>query len=556
MRTLPVVLATCAALIATEASFAQRRPPPPAQDHGATWYVREDGGSAAQCTGRYDRPYPGSGSGRACAWSSLHVALPTSDSPRIDGGDTVYVAPGSYRTGWGGPGVEQSGRCSADSPSGCYLAAVPSGPSSGRPTRILGGGPASGKCVDPSQLWGAQRVATVLNLEGSSHVQLACLEVTDRSDCIEAHTDTATRCPRSAAPQGDWAATGILARASEDVLLRDLDVHGLANTGIRAGDLADWSLVRVRIVANGWAGWDGDIGADSANSGRLDFREVEIGWNGCGERWQTGAIHGCWAQQAGGYGDGLGTATTGGHWLFQDSVIHHNTSDGLDLLYLDGGPDASVVVRRVFAQGNAGNAIKTHGRAVIENSVVVGDCAYFEGRFFMTAGDQCRAQGNSLSVGLSPGQPAVVRHNTVVGEGDCLLVSSGGNAASSLAVVNNAWLGDVDWTGAPGERSCGHYAQSQPAATSYSGNLYWRVKNGFCPVDSVCGLDPGLADPAMGSFDPMPLPGSALLDRVSYLPAAGRDFHLRPRPNGSAADIGAVERQVQPPAPPGRRGTR
>lgn len=550
------LLAAVAGVFASSAALAQRPPPPPPVDHGSTWYVRVDGGSAAQCTGRSNRPYPGSGSGQACAWSGLHVALPTTDQPRIAGGDTVYVAPGSYRTGWGGPGVTQSARCSAASPSGCYLAAIPSGPSAGRPTRLLGSGPAIGKCVDPPQLWGSERVETVLNLEGSSNVQVGCLEITDRSDCIEFHADAATRCPRSTAPYGNWASTGVSARASGNVVLRDVDVHGLANTGVRAGNLSDWSLTRVRIVANGWAGWDGDIGADSANTGYLDFREVEIAWNGCGERWQTGAIHGCWAQQAGGYGDGLGTATTGGHWLFQDSFIHHNTSDGLDLLYLDGSAGASVVVRRVVAQGNAGNAIKTYGRALVENSVVVGDCAYFEGRDFMTAGDQCRAQGNALSVGLSAGQPVVVRHNTVTGEGDCLLLSTGGNAASSLSVVNNAWLGGADWTGAPGERSCGHYAQSQPAPTSYAGNLYWQVKNGFCPGGSVCGEDPVLADPDMATFDPMPLPASALLDRVAHLPAAGRDFYLKPRPNGSAADIGAVERQGQPGAPPGRPGTR
>ena len=40
----------------------------------------------------------------------------------------------------------------------------------------------------------------------------------------------------------------------------------------------------------------------------------------------------CWAQQTGGYGDGLGTTSTGGQWLIEDSFFHHNTSDGLDLL--------------------------------------------------------------------------------------------------------------------------------------------------------------------------------------------------------------------------------
>ncbi len=66
-------------------------------------------------------------------------------------------------------------------------------------------------------------------------------------------------------------------------------------------------------------------------------------------------------QQAGGYGDGLGTAGTSGDWIFLDARIHHNTSDGLDLLYLDGS--GSVEVLGLIAEGNAGNQLKTAGNA-------------------------------------------------------------------------------------------------------------------------------------------------------------------------------------------------
>ena len=75
-----------------------------------TYYVRADGGDAAQCTGRSDAPYPGSGTNQACAWKSLYYALPTSGSPRIAGGDTVIVGPGNYQIGWGAPGAA-GGRC-------------------------------------------------------------------------------------------------------------------------------------------------------------------------------------------------------------------------------------------------------------------------------------------------------------------------------------------------------------------------------------------------------------------------------------------------------------
>jgi len=34
----------------------------------ATFYVRDDGGSAEQCDGRRDAAYPGKGTHQACAW--------------------------------------------------------------------------------------------------------------------------------------------------------------------------------------------------------------------------------------------------------------------------------------------------------------------------------------------------------------------------------------------------------------------------------------------------------------------------------------------------------
>ncbi|WP_460828435.1 hypothetical protein, partial [Marilutibacter aestuarii] len=125
--------------------------------HAATYYVRTDGGSAAQCTGTSDAAYPGSGNNQACAWNSLHQVLPASGAARISGGDTVYVAPGEYMIGVDAPGAN-GGRCYSGGPWDCYLAPVPSGPSADRPTRILGRDPAR-----PAVLWGNERVSTMLN---------------------------------------------------------------------------------------------------------------------------------------------------------------------------------------------------------------------------------------------------------------------------------------------------------------------------------------------------------------------------------------------------------
>jgi hypothetical protein len=42
----------------------------------ATYYVRSDGGDAAQCNGTSDVAYSGSGTGQACAWKHPFMALP------------------------------------------------------------------------------------------------------------------------------------------------------------------------------------------------------------------------------------------------------------------------------------------------------------------------------------------------------------------------------------------------------------------------------------------------------------------------------------------------
>ncbi len=511
----------------------------------ATYYVRTDGGDPGQCTGLADAAYPGRGRGKACAWKHPFHALPPDGSPRIAGGDTLIIGEGSYMIGWGAPGLGSGERCYAEASYDCHPSPIPSGPSVNARTRILGSGHDTG-CRTPPELWGTERVGSVLDLEGSSNVEIGCLEITDQSDCVELHSDAAAKCLRDARPYGTWGSVGIWAKGSRNVLLHDLDIHGMASRGILAGGLTDWTLERVRIRANGWAGWDGDVGAGSVNAGRIVLRDVEIAWNGCGERWETGEPHACWAQEAGGYGDGLGTARTGGEWLIEDSRIHHNTSDGIDLLYLDGKAGSSVTLRRVRAEANAGNQIKTNGTATIENSVVVGSCAWFANRFDMLPGDQCRARGNALSVGLVAGQAVTIRHNTITGEGDCLILTSGGPATARVEIRNNALLGQIDYwanlNGNPGELACGHYADNSLAAVDFAGNAFWNVRSGQCPPGSVCGAGlTGLKlnEPGMAGFDPVPLPGSPLIGRA---PAAmSQDFRGRARISARPADIGAIE---------------
>jgi hypothetical protein len=451
----------------------------------ATHYVRTDGGDAEQCDGSADRSLAEAGNTRQCAWSHPFHALPPGAEPRIRGGDTLRIGPGEYRMGLGAPGSE---RCHPEFSWDCHVPPVPSGPSQQQPTRITGAAP-DGTCGSRPQLWGAERATMVLNLHGSVHVEVACLEITDHASCVENHCHggqcggPVQRCERQRAPYGDWSGTGISARDASDVTLRELDIHGLALRGVHAGRVRDWRLQDVRIVGNGWSGWDGDLGEDSSNSGTLHFERIEIGWNGCVEQWPARTMSGCWGQQAGGYGDGLGTAATGGHWVFEAVQVHHNASDGLDLLYLR--PGASVQVRRSRLRGNAGNQFKASGRVLLEDSIVRGNCTALA-QFGLARGDHCRAGGTAVAIMSANGGRAVLRRNRVEGEGDCLVVVEEGDDDSRVELHGNDLRGGPMWDGS-GRLSCGFYAHRSEASLALRDNLFARVRNAQCPEGNRCG---------------------------------------------------------------------
>ena len=488
----------------------------------ATYYVRTDGGSAAQCTGRSDAAYPGSGSAQACAWNSPLVALPASGAARIAGGDTLYIGSGTYQIG------------SAMQP-------VPSGSTSNR-TRILG---RTGGSVP--KLAGINGIHRVIDLTNSSNVEIGHLEVTDLSDCVYGHPSAGCQ------SGGAWARGGLYASNSKNVWLHDMNFHGLGARGIQAGGLTDWTLERVKLNRNGTAGWVGDLGSgSSSNSGNIVMRDIEIGWNGCGERVATGEAWACWGQQSGGYGDGLGTAATGGHWLIEDAYIHHNTSDGLDLLYMDGGNDSSVTLRRVYAVANAGNQVKVTGNALIENSVIVGHCTFFKGKYTMQDSESCRAYGATLLLNLTGNDTVTVRHNTLAGEGDAQIVHTGGQSSDRINILNNIAVGFPYFVNGQARP---FNAGNAPGTKSISGNLAWNVSS--CPSGVSCSQNPKLANMSLAAFDAEPLAGSPAIDTAPRIAAVTTDFLDGARPVGVANDIGAYEygsdAGVPPEDPPSNR---
>ncbi|MBP1706018.1 MAG: hypothetical protein H6Q36_1757 [Chloroflexi bacterium] len=551
--------------VASPATTAPSRSAPPVSTSipadlpGTVYYVRPDGGSAEQCTGLADTPYPGSGTGQACAWDHPFRALPPVGEPRIAGGDALVIGPGSYMMGYGAPGADG---CEYEGSYECKMAPVPSGPDPDHPTRILGAGWATG-CTAPPELWGTGRPWLVVNLTDSSNAQVACLEITDHSSCIEDHAQAAGgseyTCKRDTPPYGDWAATGLYAEDSANVLLQNLDIHGLANQGVQAGRLTDWTVENVRVAGNGLAGWNTDLvgdGSNSENHGTFVFRHWTVEWNGCGETWPEEDHVACWGQEAGGYGDGAGFGgTTGGHYIIEDSAFLNNTSDGLDMLYTR-LPGATIEIRRTIAEGNDGNQLKlTAERAILENIVAVSNCGRFHGMPFWNNDDDCRAGGDALPLFLQPGGQIDVINATITGQGNCLMVAGCAldkacTGEETIRVRNTVFQGQKVFWDQTTDTCFAWYddESSLPLPTNpfdVQHSLITGARFGNttpCPGgNNLCDVPSGLTNTSIDDFDPLPLADSPAVDSGIVEGAPADDLTGQPR--DGKPDMGAYERR-------------
>ncbi len=330
-----------------------------------TWYVRPDGGTrysgsipSGQCNGTTDAAYPGSGVNQPCALSDpRYLFSDGTNQPYawvIAGGDTVLLRGGPWRIGQNsGVSCQQFGNgCSSDN---AFIPPPPAG-TAAQPTSIRGENYAN--CTTKTQLFGGYTVNGIFSLRDTNHVQLQCLEITDHSQCTTAGIRKPVAC--NSAIIDDYAKSGILTNQNtHDILLQDLDIHGLRDNGIVGPVGGVVTATRVRVAFNGGSGWNFDdgFGTKSVN-GQMNWSYVTIEGNGCVEEYpiaHTFPAAYCYDDNNGGYGDGVGTPDTQINFAVDHSIVRYNTQDGLDLLHTTG---SNITVTTSSFYGNMGQQLK------------------------------------------------------------------------------------------------------------------------------------------------------------------------------------------------------
>lgn len=395
--------------------------------HAATYYVRCDGGTPAQCDGTHDLPQAGAVDGADagtipdCALNSPNypiggnqtaggaaAIMAASDTIIIDGEKRASCPAttsgrAEYVVGFNAPNITTGNGCYNGGPYNCTNNQIISGLTAATPTKIYGKGWDIG-CPRPPQIWGDGGAYRVFRIP--SNVDMRCLEITDHSGCMWRHQgkgnidNSGSQDPilcsepyqsGGTAYAGRWARTGIeIVDGSHDITLKDIWDHGMAYKAMVGSSLTG-NFVFERLYLK--AAYDSLFtGADGANyTGNYSWTKGGLYFAGCGERYpptypiarskaklrDMTDLHDCTSQDQGGYGDAEARSAQSGNWIFENIDCFKNVSDCIDHLYDSVG---SVKARHSTFEGTAGAAIKSSQINVdIENNVLLGNCASWVG---------------------------------------------------------------------------------------------------------------------------------------------------------------------------------
>jgi len=559
----------------------------------ATWYVDAAIGGTRYstnqptglCDGTVDAPPVGKTPNQRCAFSDVRYLWQDASYTTgttfpswgwIGTGGDTYMIMGSIASGatnrigasWPSPAV-YDGWGIAGNGAASGMPPPPSG-TAAQHTRILGQNYAS--CTSQTartQLHGGAGVGTVLALNGSSYVDVACLDITDFSAC--GRSGQTLNCENAAGQNvEDYASNGIsLNNTSTHITLTDVRLHGLAGAGMYGATGDGTVLTRVDILGNANSGWNADDNSGTTGVGSLLVQNFSIIGNGCAEEYpvvDTMPYGDCTDQSSGGYGDGFGTATVasaapGWQVHFDQGVVAYNTQDGLDALHIS-GPGSTMTDTRVLAYGNEGQQLKVGGAtATIQNSVIVGNCEAmtqgpipgFPTGFGSKLAAPCRAGNTAVAINVTPGDPAVFQNNTLFEDGaigvEVEYATSDIGATNTLQYNNNVFVGFYN-AGATANATT-IYSNTDlnmltnPGASWTNNVTFGQRTNWPCPhtgeTAAIC-TDPGLTDEtyhAYGYGNVVPVAGSAVIGAGVAVAGITTDLAGVTRP--AKPSIGAYE---------------
>ena len=453
---------------------------------GGTCIIRVDGGTNVQCLGGTDASFDStlaacpSRTGCSCSlkhpfyaigWWKFGGTNPPSGGQAgvMVGGDTVIIKSGSYKMGYD---AVQTFGCSNTATYDCFTRDIQDG-TSGDHTKIYGC--STSGCVSESEwpeLWGSGRPLQIISLKSSDYVDIGWLEITDHAQCGSGHP--AYSCGSVDANELS-ARDGFLVSNATNISLSNIKIHGLQRYGIFGGPGSNWTFTDIKLYANALAGFTNDTNGTCTNcgiGGTITWDDFEINYNGCVEEYPlSGTLGtstviptgGCYDQNTSGYGDGIGLANTGGAWNYSDGFVGWNTSDGIDAIYGGRGSYSnlySATFKRITTEGNVGAGIKTHHNAVVEDSLIIGNCAYHNNQTFSRSEiTKCRG-GTPLAFtwpggSTTPG-PKVI-NSTILSNFDVAigLGWDGTCSAVTAEIDNSIFLGGKDFNG--GDQSDMYY---------------------------------------------------------------------------------------------------
>lgn len=438
-----------------------------------TWYVRDDGAAygtdSTHCNGQTDAAYV-TNSGPNCAVASLYDIMSWSSgngTMRIGAGDTVIIGdptttPGSYMIGLNRSAVLSG--CNTSFPYACTLDPIPTGTSLNY-TKLYGRHYKDG-CAQKTQIWGSQGATKNLDLSNHQYIDIECLELTDHSSC--GFREGGNQCSEAyPADVGNYSRTGLNQQGAQNIILKNIDIHGMAYEGIH-GSVINLTLDHVNLDGNHEAGFDYDdtsSGGTGELSGVVNVSYTKTRFSGCTEAYprsasfNTADYNDCVDQNSsGGYGDGWGGSAiaAGSVWTIKNSEWSHNVQDGLDNLH--SVTNYTMNIDKSLFEGNDGNQLKFSfsGPITITNTIFVANCTYFSATsktFAPGSFVDCRANGTPISGVPGAGASLKIVNSTfytangVSGSAAIELNNGSGNGTETYTFSNNInRSNDAGWT--------------------------------------------------------------------------------------------------------------